>query len=753
MLFTSADYPLFLAAVFFLYGLGRHAVPTVGGGWRSYLTGPWLAALARLAVMLVLGDVVYLLLVKDTARLWDPIGGPILQLVTARVSDAPAAAPAWWHYLAGSAVLAGAVGLGYRGGAVLASARGQAVLARSLMVGVVGLGGVVWVCHHIGALEMLSDDLAETGHLGYLLVLGVAIGAIARDATRMLGRVVVLFLVSCVFYHTWAAGMHGAYRYLLALLVFTIVLDYYLALAIDRARAPRRRKVLLIISLVSNLGILGVFKYYDFFVQDVLQLPVEPLHLILPAGISFHTFQSLSYTIDVYRGKLRPTTSVLQFATFVLFFPQLVAGPIVRAEELLPQLGRLPALDHPRAADGLFRILVGVWKKIAIGDFLAVALVDRVFANPEHYSALEVLIGCYGYAFVIYLDFSAYSDIAIGSAQLLGFELPENFRTPYRSSNLQDFWRRWHISLSSWLRDYLYVPLGGSRGGAAATYRNLIITMLLGGLWHGASWTFIVWGLLHGGGLAVTRYFQRMAEDEPAAWRRVMATCAVIAVLGGAIHSLASGAVESPWIDLALAWMYLTPLWAAVTAWLSRDPAPAVLPVARRGVLAARLAMFAAVAGAFAALAWLPAIAVLPLIAVVLACAAIADALADGRDRSAALAWLGWALRRTAAAVLTFHYVCAAWVFFRAQSFEGALAVFRQLGTLELDHPNLVPSILVALVAALAAHVFPDGTFAWLRRRFVALPPAAQGLIVAAAALLLRELARPDVVPFIYFQF
>jgi D-alanyl-lipoteichoic acid acyltransferase DltB (MBOAT superfamily) len=751
MLFTSADYPLFLAAVFFLYALGRRSPVRDGWSW-------WWLSFLRLAVLVVLGDIVYLLLVKDTAQLWDPIGGPFVRWLLWRTSGTFTDGPPWWHYLVGTGVVAGAIGLGHRGGAALASPRGQAVLARVLLVGVVGLGGLVWACHRLGALDGLSHRLADHGHLGYLLVLGVAIGASMRDRTRTLGRVVVLFLVSCVFYHAWAAGMHGAYRYLLALLVFTIVLDYYLALAIERVSTPGRRKLLLIVSLVSNLGILGVFKYYDFFVQDVLQLPVEPLHLILPAGISFHTFQSLSYTIDVYRGKLKATTSVLQFATFVLFFPQLVAGPIVRAEELLPQLETLPAMQAERAADGLFRILVGVFKKVAIGDFLAVALVDRVFANPEHYSALEVLVGCYGYAFVIYLDFSAYSDIAIGSAQVLGFELPENFRTPYRSANLQDFWRRWHISLSSWLRDYLYVPLGGSRGGAAATYRNLIITMLLGGLWHGASWTFVVWGLLHGGGLAVTRYFQRMADAEPGAWRRVMATCAAIAVMGAAIHALAASAVESPWIDLALVWTYLTPLWAAVTAWLSRDDAPAPLALAvsatrQRRATAARLAMIAAVAAALAALAWLPTLAVLPLVAAVLACAAIADGLASGRDRRQALAWAGWALRRGAAAALTFQYVCAAWVFFRAQSFEGALAVFRQLGSLELDHPNLVPSIAVALAAALAAHVFPDGTFGWLRRRFIALPPIGQGLVVAAAVLLLRELARPDVVPFIYFQF
>ena len=739
MLFSSADYPLYLAAVFFLYGLSRQGGRGVG-------------LIARVALMTALGDVVYLLLVKDTAALWDPIGGPLLTLVTGQ--SGTLAWPPLWHYAVGAGVLGGSVLLGVRGGAALASPAGQRHLARALMGGVLALGGAVWLLGVRGTLAELDHSLAAIGHLGYLLVLGTAIGAAMSGATRTLGRVLVLFLVSCVFYHTWAAGMHGAYRYLLALLLFTIVLDYYLALAIERAVSPLARKTLLIVSLVSNLGILCVFKYYDFFVQDVLHLPVEPLHLILPAGISFHTFQSLSYTIDVYRRRLAATSSILQFATFVLFFPQLVAGPIVRAHELLPQLERLPAFDGERSADGLYRIVVGLFKKVAIGDFLAVALVDRVFESPGQYSSLEVLCGVYGYAFVIYLDFSAYSDIAIGSAQLLGFTLPENFRTPYRSANLQEFWRRWHISLSTWLRDYLYVPLGGSRGGSGATYRNLIITMLLGGLWHGASWTFVVWGMLHGGGLAVTRYFQRMADDEPDAWRRVMATCAVIAVLGAAIHQLGSGLVRSPWVDLALVWMYLTPLWAAVTAWLSRDEAPSVAGGGRpRAALALRLAMIAMVGVALAVLEWLPTACALPLVGAAIAAAALADAAEVGADRAAARAWLGWAARRAVAAVLVFQYVCAAWVFFRAQSFEQALAVFRQLGALEVDHPNLVPSILVALAVAVVAHVYPPRTFAWLRDRFLRLPPIGQGAVLAGAALVLRELARPDIVPFIYFQF
>ena len=207
------------------------------------------------------------------------------------------------------------------------------------------------------------------------------------------------------------------------------------------------------------------FKYADFFSHDVLHLGVPRLHLILPAGISFHTFQSLSYTIDVYRGRLRATRSVLSFATFVLFFPQLVAGPIVRAQDLLPQLAELPELELSAATSGLFRIVVGLFKKIALADTLALAIVDRVFEAPERFSGLEVLGGVYGYALQIYLDFSGYSDMAIGLAFLLGFRFPQNFDAPYQAPNISEFWRRWHMSLSFWLRDYLYIPLGGNRKG------------------------------------------------------------------------------------------------------------------------------------------------------------------------------------------------------------------------------------------------------------------------------------------------
>ena len=453
MLFTSPSYPLFLAAVFLLYGLSR--------------SGRWPGAVARLALMTLLGDVVWLLLTHDVGTLWDPLGALTFGFLP------EATFPAWWQLPIGAGVLATGVYAGVRGAVWLDGPRGQRVLAAAILGTVVGLGVIVAALGIAGELAPLTHVLSRGGHLAWLLGMGTALGAASTERGRSLGRVLVLMLVSCVFYHVWSAEQAGAYKYLLALIVFTIVLDYYLALAIEASASPARKKLMLVVSLVSNLGILSVFKYTDFFTQDVLHLPVEPLGLILPAGISFHTFQSLSYTIDVYKGEIKATRSITELATFVLFFPQLVAGPIVRASELLPQIHQLPLFDHAKAADGLYRIVLGLFKKIAIGDFLALAIADPVFKDPSLYSSAEVACAVYAFAFRIYLDFSAYSDIAIGSAQLLGFKLPENFRTPYRSASLQEFWRRWHISLSSWLRDYLYVPLGGSRGSNFDTYRNL----------------------------------------------------------------------------------------------------------------------------------------------------------------------------------------------------------------------------------------------------------------------------------------
>ena len=784
MLFSSPQYPLFLAAVFFLYGLAR--------------TGRWPASIARVALMLLLADVVYVLLTHDVGTLWDPIGGTVLAWIT----DTPA--PAAWRWPLGLIVVGGAFRLGLelagrhravpgavapvapaRAAAPRAVARKQgkgkkkgkrgpparaAATAAAATVAVTGdpvaaervsawtghalagalvaLGAIVLIGARTDTLGAFTSAFAHVGHLVYLIGVGFALGAAQTERGRHLGRVLILGLVSAVFYHAWAAGQHGAYQYLLALIAATIVLDFYLARAIEASERHGVRLALLIVSLVSNLGILAVFKYADFFRLDVLHTGGAPWKLILPAGISFHTFQSLSYTVDVYRREIRATRSVIELATFVLFFPQLVAGPIVRATELLPQLRDLPLFDHDRAADGLFRIVVGLAKKIAIADFLGDALADRVFANPELYSSVEVGAGVVAYAFQIYLDFSAYSDIAIGSAQLLGFTLPENFRTPYRSASLQEFWRRWHISLSSWLRDYLYIPLGGNRGGELTTYRNLIVTMLLGGLWHGASWTFIVWGLLHGGGLAVTRIYQRAARP-----RRVLAIAGAAFALGVGVEVLGL-APQRPWAHLAFAWAFTVPLWAALTAILEGLPAPTIVGQPRP-TLARWLRVVAAaqVGVALAALEWGPSGAVIPLIILIAALTWAADAVEVGPSPAAALRWLGWAAARGAAVVLVFAYVCLAWIFFRAQSFAQALAVLRRLGAHEYDHPNLIRVVLTALVAAVVAHWFAPRTFGELRRRFVAAHPIVQGLALAAAALVLRELAHPKIVPFIYFQF
>lgn len=763
MLFSSPDYPLFLIAVFFLYARAR---------WG----GPQLAW-ARIAVMVLLGDVVFMLVAKDADTLWDPIGGALIRLAIGELRWSPIMLG---HWGIGAAVLAGALAIGRRHGGWIASDRGQAWIARGIVCVLVSIGATVAIAWHTETLDVVTAAITAHGHLVVLMVLGVGLGASQTAAHRPLGRVVLLFVASSLFYHAWAAAMPGPYRYLLALLLGTIVLDYYLGLWIERTEDPVRRKALVIVSLCSNLGILVFFKYTDFFTHDVLHLHVQRLHLILPAGISFHTFQSLSYTIDVYRKQLRATRSVVQFATFVLFFPQLVAGPIVRAQDLLPQLADLPALELEKATAGLFRIVVGLFKKIALADTLALALVDRVFEAPERFSAIEVVAGVYAYALQIYLDFSAYSDIAIGSAQVLGVTLPENFRTPYRSANLQEFWRRWHISLSTWLRDYLYITLGGSQGAPWWTYVNLIATMVLGGLWHGASWAFIVWGTLHGAGLAITRYFQRStAGDDRAAWS-LLGRCVVIAAVGVALQrSVLFDA--GTWPQLVVTWLYLTPLWAVLTAWLSREAQAKAEPVALIATEAAseglpwralfrpspefagtaarrsripellRLAMCLAGIGCLAALAWSPRWTWIPLVGLTWGLGIAADVIERGPVELRPRLW-GYA-RRALSVALVFQYVCLAWIFFRASSFDNALAVLRQIAKRETDHANLVPIVTLALAVGFACHLFADGSFRWLRLRFVALPPWAQGAVLAAVALILRQLGHTKIVPFIYFQF
>lgn len=322
-------------------------------------------------------------------------------------------------------------------------------------------------------------------------------------------RHTLLFLASCYFYMAWNAWM-------ITVVLGITVWDYALALGIAGTRRETLRRALLTLSVIGNLGLLAVFKYADFLILSLRDLlltiglptSLHSLHIILPVGISFHIFQTLSYTVDVYRGDIRPTRSFIDFGLFVTFFPQLVAGPIVRAKEFLPQLETLKRFDWGRIESGTVLFLIGLTKKLFIADQLA-PIVDRVFADPSAYGTLDLWLAMFGYGAQIYCDFSGYSDMALAVAGMLGFDLPLNFRNPYLAAGITDFWHRWHISLSTWLRDNLYIPLGGSRGGPGRTYRNLMLTMLLGGLWHGASWTFVIWGAIHGAVLVCDRAWRR----------------------------------------------------------------------------------------------------------------------------------------------------------------------------------------------------------------------------------------------------
>jgi D-alanyl-lipoteichoic acid acyltransferase DltB (MBOAT superfamily) len=445
----------------------------------------------------------------------------------------------------------------------------------------------------------------------------------------------VLFLLGA----SYAFYAHWNWRFL-PLIFASSTVDWLLGNAIARAEDPVRRKRWLAVTVAVNLGVLGVFKYLGFGIQTARAVlgalgahpPEVALHIALPIGVSFFTFESMSYVIDVYRKDIEPHPSYLEYLAFVAFFPHLVAGPIVRPRDLLPQFAAPARWDEAAGSQALFLIATGLLKKVAISDYLSVNLVDRVFDAPAQFSALECYAAVVGYAVQIYCDFSGYTDIAIGSARLLGVRFPKNFDAPYKATSVQDFWRRWHISLSTWLRDYLYIPLGGNRLGPRRTTVNLLLTMLLGGLWHGASFTFVVWGGLHGAALAVNRARERgrarRGEPEPA----------------GGFRAIASG-------------------------------------------------------------------------------------------------------------VLTFHFVCVTWVFFRAETFRGAARVFAELRTLTAFHPNLPLPVVLVLAAGLGSHFLPERWYESLQKGFVRLPAVAQGTLLFAAAVVLRQIESADAVPFVYFQF
>jgi len=315
----------------------------------------------------------------------------------------------------------------------------------------------------------------------------------------------ILLIASYIFYGWWD------WRFLILIIVSSAA-DFLIGRSLFNKEKAKPRKLLLLTSLIINLGILFFFKYFNFFIDSFLALTGidaknswSSINIILPVGISFYTFQTLSYTIDIYRRKIQPTQSALTFFTFVAFFPQLVAGPIERAKHLIPQFEQKTVFSYKQATSGLKLMLWGLFKKIVIADQLA-KIVNIVFAQPEQYGSWAIILGTFLFAYQIYCDFSGYSDIAIGTARLFGIELMTNFKTPYLSRSFREFWQRWHISLSTWFRDYVYIPLGGNRGNSVFWMRNIMITFIVSGLWHGANVTFLIWGALHGLLLIVERY-------------------------------------------------------------------------------------------------------------------------------------------------------------------------------------------------------------------------------------------------------
>lgn len=335
--------------------------------------------------------------------------------------------------------------------------------------------------------------------------------AVARGQTKLQDLIKAIALVAATVAAIAIRGVEDLGIVVGFSALFCVIL-IGLHVVLGALQPERRAHVAVIASVALNLGILGVFKYFNFFAASFADLAGNfgwtpgfvTLNVVLPVGISFYTFQTMSYTLDIYRGQLKPINRILPFAAFVAFFPQLVAGPIERARNLLPQFESVRELTLERLQSGAMLFLWGFYKKVVIADNLA-PISDRIFSNPSAHSPDEILVGVLAFTFQIYGDFSGYSDMARGAARMLGFDLMLNFNMPYFSRTPSEFWRRWHISLSSWLRDYLYVPLGGNRSGAFGTYRNLMLTMLLGGLWHGSAWTFVAWGFFHGFILVVYR--------------------------------------------------------------------------------------------------------------------------------------------------------------------------------------------------------------------------------------------------------
>ena len=444
----------------------------------------------------------------------------------------------------------------------------------------------------------------------------------------------ILFVTAFSYYFYYKSS--GTYFFLLAVVTAS---DFFIAKKMDRTVHLAARKALVFLSLFINLGLLCYFKYTNFFGDIWASLTghnFNALDIFLPVGISFFTFQSLSYTLDVYRKEISPLNRLLDYAFYVSFFPQLVAGPIVRARDFIPQIRQPLLVTQEMFGRGVFFIVCGLFKKAIISDYISINFVERIFDNPTLYSGLENLMGVYGYALQIYCDFSGYSDMAIGIALLLGFHFNINFNSPYKSASITEFWRRWHISLSTWLRDYLYISLGGNRKGKFRQYLNLIITMFLGGLWHGASWNFVAWGSFHGIALALHK-----------------------------------------------GWMAIT-----------------------------------------------------------------------GKKKEGAT----HGFRRMLGVIITFHFVCFSWIFFRNSSFDNSMAMLEQIFT--AFHPQLFTQLMVGywgvfalMLLGFLLHFAPDKWERACCSGVIRLPLLGQALLLVLLIYVVIQMKSSEIQPFIYFQF
>ncbi len=373
---------------------------------------------------------------------------------------------------------------------------------------------LTYIWHNLGELLSYQKDapmLFSSGIFWALFLLFIPIYAVLKNRRWQMITFVVAF--SLYFYYK-SSG------FFFLLLVGTSLFDWSLSRLMMRLVSRAARRICVTLSIMASIGILCYFKYANFFIDNwngIVGDNFQPLDIILPVGISFYTFQSISYIVDVYKGRVDATKTWLEYAFFLSFFPALVAGPIVRADYFLPQVKQNVKATRDEIYLGLWLIILGIVKKAIIADYIA-QYNDLIFANPTGYTGFESLMGVVGYTMQIYCDFSGYSDMAIGIALIMGFKLSANFNFPYKSSNLTDFWHNWHISLSSWLRDYIYIPLGGNRKGTLRTYLNNFLTMLIGGLWHGANWKFVIWGAMHGIGLAIHKLFKPLLDKIPDTW-------------------------------------------------------------------------------------------------------------------------------------------------------------------------------------------------------------------------------------------